>query len=160
MSPRIAFVTSRGLPHPDVDERLLLPLVPGGALVAWEDDAVDWASYDAVILRSTWNYTDHLDLFLAWAERVHSVTRLVNPLSVIRWNTDKRYLAELERAGFAVVPTVYVARGQAAPNQALDPALAHRARLRPAGGLRRCRPRRNAPVHGCHHHRAPSRLRV
>ena len=119
MSPRIAFVTSRELPHPDVDERLLLPLVPGGALVAWEDDAVDWASYDAVVLRSTWNYTDHLDDFLAWAERVHSVTRLVNPLSVIRWNTDKRYLAELERAGFAVVPTVYVARGQAAPEGAL-----------------------------------------
>lgn len=119
MSPRIAFVTSRQLPHPDIDEQLLLPLVPGGALVAWEDESVDWASYDAVILRSTWNYTDHLDHFLAWAERVHALTRLVNPLSVIRWNTDKRYLEDLEAAGFAVVPTVYIAPGQTPPAAAL-----------------------------------------
>ncbi len=119
MSPRIAFVTSREMTEPDVDEALLLPLIPGADLVAWEDDAVNWAGYDAAILRSTWNYTDHLDDFLAWAARVDSVTRLVNPLSVIRWNTDKRYLAQLERAGFAVVPTVYVAPGQTAPRAAL-----------------------------------------
>ncbi len=119
MSPRIAFVTSLEMAKPDVDEALLLPLIPSADLVAWEDDTVDWAGYDAVILRSTWNYTDHLDDFLAWAARVASLTRLINPLSVIRWNTDKRYLAELEAAGFAVVPTVYVPPGQTAPQAAL-----------------------------------------
>ena len=76
-------------------------------------------SYDAAILRSTWNYTDHLDQFLTWAERVNGATELVNPLSVIRWNTDKRYLAELAAAGFAVVPTVYVAPGEPVPDGAL-----------------------------------------
>ncbi len=119
MSPRIALVTSRDLPTPDVDEELLLPHLPGGSIVAWEDDAVDWASFDVVVLRSTWNYTDHLDAFLAWAERVAGVTRLVNPLSVIRWNTDKRYLDELAAAGVPVVPTVYVAPGEQAPDDAL-----------------------------------------
>jgi len=119
MSPRIAFVTSRELPHTDVDEQLLLPLVRGGTLVAWEDETIDWSSYDAVILRSTWNYTDHLDEFLAWAERVNGLTHLINPLPVIRWNIDKHYLAELAAAGFAVVPTVYVAAGAAIPDEAL-----------------------------------------
>ena len=119
MSPRIALVTSRDLPTPDVDEELLLPHLPGGSIVAWEDDAVDWASFDVVVLRSTWNYTDHLDAFLAWAERVAGVTRLVNPLSVIRWNTDKRYLDQLAVAGVPVVPTVYVAPGEQAPDDAL-----------------------------------------
>lgn len=118
MSPRIALVTSSEMPEPDVDESLLLPLIPGAVLVAWEDDTVDWARYDAVILRSTWNYTDHLEGFLAWAKRVDAATRLVNPLSVIRWNTDKRYLAQLEGEGFAVVPTVYVAPGETAPGGA------------------------------------------
>ncbi len=119
MTPRIAFATSRELPHPDIDEHLLLPLVPGGQLVAWEDDGVDWGSYDAVVVRSTWNYTEHLEQFLAWAQRVSEVTELVNPLSVIRWNTDKHYLAELAAAGFATVPTVYVAAGEAVPDGAL-----------------------------------------
>lgn len=119
MIPRIAFVTSRELPHPDVDEQLLLPLVPGGALVAWEDETIDWSSYDAAILRSTWNYIDHLDQFLAWAERINGLTQLINPLPVIRWNIDKHYLAELAAAGFAVVPTVYVAAGEAIPDGAL-----------------------------------------
>jgi glutathione synthase/RimK-type ligase-like ATP-grasp enzyme len=119
MSPRIAFVTSRELPHPDVDEQLLLPLVPRGVLVAWEDETIDWSSYDAAILRSTWNYTDHLDEFLAWAERVNRLTRLINPLPVVRWNIDKHYLADLAAAGFATVPTVYVAAGDAIPDGAL-----------------------------------------
>jgi len=119
MSQRIAIVTSQELAHPDADERLLLPLMPGAELVTWEDAAVDWASYDAAILRSTWNYTDHLDDFLTWAARVDALTLLVNPLSVIRWNTDKRYLADLEDRGFAVVPTVYVAPGDEIPEEAL-----------------------------------------
>ena len=119
MSPRIALVTSSDMTEPDVDEELLLPLMPGSDLVAWEDPSVDWASYDAVILRSTWNYTDHLEDFLAWAARVDAVTLLVNPLSVIRWNTDKRYLAHLASRGFAVVPTIYVAPGEEVPDAAL-----------------------------------------
>lgn len=119
MSPRLAFVTSLELPKIDIDEALLLPLVPGSESVAWEDESVDWAGYDAVILRSTWNYIDHLEDFLAWAARVDAATMLVNPLSVIRWNTDKRYLAELDAAGFAVVPTSYVPPGEAVPAGAL-----------------------------------------
>jgi len=119
MRPRIALVTSREMPKVDVDEALLLPLLDGAELVAWEDDTVDWGSFDSVILRSTWNYTDHLSAFLAWAARVDAVTRLVNPLSVIQWNTDKRYLKELGAAGFAVVPTLYVAAGDPVPEGAL-----------------------------------------
>ena len=130
MSQRIAIVTSRELAHADADELLLLPLIPGAELVAWEDPAVDWAAYDAAIVRSTWNYTDHLDEFLAWCERVDAATLLVNPLSVIRWNTDKRYLAGLENQGFAVVPTVYVAPGE----EVRDDALAGRIVVKPTVG--------------------------
>jgi O-ureido-D-serine cyclo-ligase len=35
----------------------------------------------------------------------------VNPLEVVRWNTDKRYLVELARAGVPVVPTRFVSPG-------------------------------------------------
>ena len=74
----------------------------------WDGPDVDWAGFDLVVVRSTWDYTARRDQFLAWAERVESVTRLANPAAVLRWNTDKRYLGELAAAGVRVVPTTYL----------------------------------------------------
>lgn len=119
MVPHIALVTSRDLSGIDTDDELLAGALTRAEVVAWEDDTVTWADFDLVVVRSTWNYTEHLKDFLTWAERVAGQTRLVNPLDVIRWNTDKRYLAELAKAGIPVVPTTYVAPGEEAPAQAL-----------------------------------------
>lgn len=69
------------------------------------DSGADWAAYDLVVVRSTWDYVARRDEFLAWAD---AVPRLANAASVLRWNTDKRYLAELAAAGVPVVPTEYV----------------------------------------------------
>lgn len=80
-------------------------------ILAWDDNTVSWSRFDAVLLRSPWDYTERLDEFLAWAERVDRQTVLLNPLSVIRRNTDKHYLAELARLGLAVVPSVFVEPG-------------------------------------------------
>ncbi|MDN4480621.1 ATP-grasp domain-containing protein [Demequina muriae] len=120
MTSRIAIVTTVEMPVPDADEELLLPLLPEAELVAWDDPNVDWSRYDLTLLRSTWNYTEHLEEFLAWAERVSQVSRLMNPVETIRWNTDKRYLDDLAAQGFATVPTVFVAPGQAADARALE----------------------------------------
>ena len=76
--------------------------------VVW-DSGADWASYDLVVVRSTWDYTLRREEFLAWAA---SVPRLLNPVEVLRWNTDKRYLADLAAAGVPVVPTTFVAPGE------------------------------------------------
>jgi glutathione synthase/RimK-type ligase-like ATP-grasp enzyme len=118
VTARIALATTRDLPVVDADEEALLAHLPGAEVVAWEDD-VDWGAYDAVIVRSTWNYTEHLPAFLAWLERVDAVTRLHNPIAVMRWNTDKRYLADLARAGIPVVPTAFVAPGEQASADAV-----------------------------------------
>ena len=67
----------------------------------WDADA-DWPSYDLVVVRSTWDYVGRRDEFLAWAD---AVPRLANAASVLRWNTDKTYLARLAAAGVPVVPT-------------------------------------------------------
>ncbi|MDE0572036.1 hypothetical protein ON058_01240 [Demequina sp. B12] len=119
MTARIAIVTTVELAEPDMDEVLLLPLLPEAERVAWDDPNVDWSAYEVAVLRTTWNYTEHLPEFLAWADRVSAVTRLVNPLSVLTWNTDKRYLADLEARGLPVVPTVFVAPGESVPADAL-----------------------------------------
>jgi len=118
MSARIAIVTTVELPVPDADEEMLLPYLPEAELAAWDDPAVDWASYEVAILRSTWNYHAHLPEFLAWAEETSRVARLHNPVEIIRWNTDKKYLLELAEKGVPIVPTTFVDPGQIAP--ALD----------------------------------------
>ncbi len=66
------------------------------------------AGFDLVVIRSTWDYAQRRGEFVAWAQRVAQMTRLSNPFPVIRWNTDKHYLAELEAAGVPVVPTIWL----------------------------------------------------
>ena len=56
-------------------------------------------------MRSTWDYERRRDEFLAWTEHVDRWSRLLNGPAVFRWNTDKSYLLDLERAGVPVVPT-------------------------------------------------------
>jgi len=55
-------------------------------------------------VRSCWDYAWRLEEFLTWAA---SVPRLRNSVEVLRWNTDKTYLRQLQRAGLPVVPTVW-----------------------------------------------------
>lgn len=80
-------------------------------VVAWDDPTVSWARFDAALLRSPWDYVDRLPEFLAWCERVAKLTRLWNPPDVVRWNTDKRYLGELAKAGVPVIESHYLAPG-------------------------------------------------
>src|SRR5262249_20237830 len=74
----------------------------GGAV--WDAPRIDWDRFELVVIRCTWDYAARRDEFVAWAE---SVPQLLNAPDVIRWNTDKRYLAELP----AAVPTQFVEDG-------------------------------------------------
>lgn len=78
----------------------------------WDDREVNWGGADVVVVRSTWDYPLRRDEFLAWADRVATVTTLLNPPEVLRWNTDKRYLGELAAQGIPVVPTAFVGPGE------------------------------------------------
>ena len=80
-------------------------------IVAWDDPTVSWQRFDAVLLRSPWDYTQRLPEFLAWCERVSRLTTLLNPLEVVRWNTDKHYLGELAARGVPVIPSHYLEPG-------------------------------------------------
>jgi hypothetical protein len=119
MSPtglrRVALVTCRDALALDEDlaplRDALAALGAEVALPCWDDASIDWARFDIAVLRSTWDYAERNDEFLDWAARCAAATRLVNPLDVLRWNTNKRYLADLARAGVPVVPTRFVAAG-------------------------------------------------
>ncbi|MEM1333939.1 MAG: hypothetical protein AAGG08_10805 [Actinomycetota bacterium] len=87
-------------------------------IVSWDDPAVDWAAFDAALIRSTWDYTQRLAEFLGWIERVDAVTRLVNAATIVGWNADKRYLTHLGAVGVPITPTILVAPGEAVPTHA------------------------------------------
>jgi hypothetical protein len=89
------------------------------ATPSWDDATVDWTAYDIALLRSTWDYVDRIDEFLAWARRCARVTTLLNPPELVAWNTDKHYLVALAAAGLDVVPTRFVEPGDPA-RDALD----------------------------------------
>lgn len=109
---RVALLTADpSYPVHDVDRLLTADALDAvgvaHALVPWTAD-VDWSQFDLAVLRSTWDYTTQLTPFLAVLDEVARVTTLANPLEVVRWNVDKRYLGELAEAGFAVTPGRYV----------------------------------------------------
>lgn len=110
--PRIALATTIAATGRDQDQAPLLVACANAGfdaqVVAWDDPTVSWARYDVVLLRSTWDYTERLQPFLAWCQRISRMTLLFNPWAVLRWNTDKHYLADLARAGIAIVPSTFV----------------------------------------------------
>ncbi|GAA5070613.1 ATP-grasp domain-containing protein [Lysobacter panacisoli] len=109
---RIALVTAIAAAGLDDDLAPLLDACAKAGMAvqvrAWDDPTVGWGRFDAAILRSPWDYVPRLSEFLQWCERVSAQTQLVNPLPVVRWNTDKHYLAELESRGVPVVATRFV----------------------------------------------------
>ena len=110
---RVALVTSDLFPDLYEDDHPLRDaLVERGVAVdavRWDDPAVDWAGYDLVVLRSTWDYSPRRDAFVAWAR---SVPRLANPADIVEWNTDKHYLNELAAAHLPITPTAFVEPGE------------------------------------------------
>jgi O-ureido-D-serine cyclo-ligase len=110
--PRLALATAIAAAGLDDDLSPLLDACTRAGIDtqvrAWDDPSVAWGRFDAVLLRSTWDYTDRLREFLDWCALVSTQTRLLNPLPVVLWNTDKHYLADLAAHGVDVVATSFV----------------------------------------------------
>lgn len=108
---QVALATAAQLPDLDEDGAALLEALDAegvqAAPVVW-DSGADWAAYDLVVVRSTWDYDRRREQFLAWAA---SVPRLANPADVLAWNTDKTYLQALASAGVPVVETTWLVPG-------------------------------------------------
>ena len=110
----VAYATYHEYPSdsdPDLDWPLVREAAQSIGLDLVEQDwrePCDWSKFDLVLVRSTWNYSQHLDEFLYRAREVSKATNLINELGVIEANIDKGYLAKLAAAGVETIPTLYL----------------------------------------------------
>ncbi|MEX0768673.1 MAG: hypothetical protein WD029_09395, partial [Microthrixaceae bacterium] len=110
--PLIALVTATGAWETDQDALVLVRALADvgivGEPVIWDAPEVDWSIFDAAVMRSPWDYIDRPREFLARLEVIQRVTPVYNPVELLRWNSDKHYLADLAEAQVPVIPTSFV----------------------------------------------------
>jgi len=109
---KICIATCSNLPDWERDDQPVFQLLDEARvnyqIIPWDQTGVDWAQFDACLIRTTWDYMDRKDEFVAWADGVERQTQLFNPASVVRWNTDKHYLQALEAEGVEIAPTIWL----------------------------------------------------
>ena len=93
------------------DELAIEPLSDRGwevSTLSWSDRAVNWDEFEIAIIRMTWDYQQRPGEFLQVLDAIdRSSAQLQNPLDIVKWNLDKRYLREMEERGVAIVPTIW-----------------------------------------------------
>ncbi len=110
------FATYDGLPNLDPHDRLLadhlrergVSVEPG----VWNDPMVDWGSARMCVLRSTWDYHRSHAAFMDWLDEIAAKTLVRNDPDLVRWNSHKFYLRDLEQSGIPIVPTVWLNCGE------------------------------------------------
>lgn len=107
-----AFLTMDNLENFECYDSLLYqPLKKYGWMVtpvSWRNRTMDWNQFEVVIIRSPWDYQDNPELFLEVLEEIEdSRARLENPLKLVKWNIDKKYLQHLQQKGIAIVPSLF-----------------------------------------------------
>ena len=107
----IALATSEEYPDLEPDSQLLGPALAEAGIdwrpVVWSNPEVDPSAYEAIVVRSTWDYFHRPQEWADWLDRVEATgVPMWNPLKVVRWNSHKSYLEQLAQAGVPVVDTV------------------------------------------------------
>ncbi|MCH7700355.1 MAG: hypothetical protein IID37_01590 [Planctomycetes bacterium] len=136
---RIALPTCSNLPDWEVDDGPLhAAFADRGVDVerpVWDDARIDWSRYRACLIRTTWDYQEKRQAFVAWAQRIAQMMPLFNPCTIVEWNTHKSYLRDLEQRGLPVTPTVWLNPGELVDlSRILSERGWHRAFLKPAVG--------------------------
>lgn len=93
------------------DELAVLPLARRGVRVEtipWDKPGVDWRRYELAVIRSTWDYYDQPERFLATLESIERAgVRVENGSEIVRWNLEKTYLRDLAAKGIEIVPAFW-----------------------------------------------------
>lgn len=82
-------------------------------LEIWSDPQVNWTQFTHLLIKSPWDYFDRYPEFLVWCNYIKSLgVKVFNNLDTILWNSDKKYLLDIQKKGFHIVPTFFIEKGQ------------------------------------------------
>lgn len=86
----------------------------------WNDPAVEWKDFDALLLKTPWDYFDLPEKFDEWLQKIEDAgIPIFNSVNTIRWNADKIYLQDVHDAGFNIVPTLWLNKNSSFEAEAL-----------------------------------------
>ena len=93
------------------DDLLIKPFADAGynaEMISWKS-TVDWSEFEAVIVRSTWDYQDEPEAFMNVLSKINkSSAKLLNSLKLMEWNFNKNYLRKLRDKGVFIIPSEFV----------------------------------------------------
>jgi glutathione synthase/RimK-type ligase-like ATP-grasp enzyme len=115
--PQVALVTCEVFPNLYEDDLLLVTALDEIGIhsrpAIWSDASIDWLAFEALIIRSPWDYFRRPVEFRGWLDdRIASGVRMINSREILDWNFDKRYLLDLAATGISLVPTIIVPQGE------------------------------------------------
>ena len=79
------------------------------SILRWRDAGAKAPGFDSLLPLFVWDYFEGNQVaFLEQIEMASKTTQIFNPLDVLKWNSEKSYLSELESKGAAVIKTLYM----------------------------------------------------
>lgn len=108
----IALVTYSGRPELSPSDQMLLnPLKQRGIQpipAIWNDPTINWQQFDAVVIRSCWDYYKYASAFQLWLTQLQAWhVPLYNEPTTVMWNMKKTYLRDLAQYGVKTIPTIW-----------------------------------------------------
>ena len=96
----IAFLTSSNFPELTPSDKLVSDYLQKEGfrteLVIWDDPQLKLEDYEVFLVRSVWDYHKRYKAWMAFLDKLERHNAKVqNPVSVLRWNSNKRYLQEV-----------------------------------------------------------------
>ena len=117
MTPYLAIVTCESLgdynDNAESEDLILSQLLESHKIAfdfeIWSDPSVEWHKYTHVLIKSPWDYFDRYTEFQQWCSTMKSTgIPIFNDIDVILWNSDKKYLQDIQAKGHKVIPTQFL----------------------------------------------------
>ena len=133
----ITLATCRAWPELSASDQLLADALQARGhqvrAANWNGDFGPFGDARAVVIRSTWDYHEAPDDYLAWLTRLDPA-RTFNAPSLIRWNLSKRHVLDLAERGAPAPRSVEALAEPDALAAALDALGVERAVIKPLFG--------------------------
>lgn len=112
INKKAVFLSTDNLQNFFTYDKLLIPTMKEAGWtveeISWRNEKIDWNKFDAVIVRSTWDYQNDPEKFIEVLETINnSSAHLENNLELMRWNMNKKYLYDLEQKNVRIVKTIW-----------------------------------------------------